>query len=103
MKKSFNKFFWTSLISKLVSVKSASINIVRKGRTGKEFYFSEKRLSLREQEVLEYLVRGKSYKEIAGILNISTETVKKHASNIYKKTNTHNKYELKYSVLEFVG
>ncbi len=76
------------------------LNTIQVNGTGKERFFSEKRLSFREQEVLEFLVRGKSYKEIAFVLSISTETVKKHASNIYKKTGTHNKVELKYSFLE---
>ncbi len=77
------------------------LNPIQVTRTGKERFFHEKQLSFREQEVLEHLVEGKSYKEIAGILSISTETVKKHASNIYKKTDTHNKFELKYNVLEY--
>ncbi len=77
------------------------LNVIQTSRTSKERFFSEKRLSFREQEVLEFLVKGRSYKEIACVLCISTETVKKHASNIYKKTGTHNKFELKYSFLEY--
>lgn len=77
------------------------LNAIQVSRTDKEIFFFEKRLSFREQEVLEHLVQGKSYKEIAVELSISTETVKKHASNIYKKTDTHNKFELKYCVLEY--
>ncbi len=68
-----------------------------------EDYYHKKRLSLREQEVLNHLIQGKSYKEIAIVLSISIETVKKHASNIYKKTKTHSKFELKYNILEFIG
>jgi DNA-binding NarL/FixJ family response regulator len=43
------------------------------------------KLSAREQEILNYLSKGYRYKEIAGILFISIETVRKHIHNIYEK------------------
>lgn len=43
------------------------------------------KLSPREQEILNYLSRGYRYKEIAGLLYISIETVRKHIHNIYEK------------------
>lgn len=42
-------------------------------------------LSAREKEILEFLSRGLMYKEIAAELNLSPETVRKHAYNIYEK------------------
>ena len=42
-------------------------------------------LSVRENEILDLLARGFRYKEIAGKLNISTETVRRHVHNIYEK------------------
>ena len=42
-------------------------------------------LSNREKEVLELLVKGKSYKMISSQLNISYETVHTHIRRIYKK------------------
>jgi RNA polymerase sigma factor (sigma-70 family) len=42
-------------------------------------------LSAREHEILEFLVKGRLYKEIASTLGISQETVRKHVYNIYKK------------------
>ncbi len=42
-------------------------------------------LSAREVEVLEEIVRGKSNKEIAGVLRISEATVKSHINNILSK------------------
>jgi len=39
----------------------------------------------REAEILEHLSRGYRYKEIAGMLYISTETVRTHIRNIYQK------------------
>ena len=43
------------------------------------------KLSTREQEILSYLARGMRYKEIAGTLQVSVETVRKHIHNIYEK------------------
>ncbi len=51
-------------------------------------------ISPRENEVLNLLVKGKSYKEIAEKLFISLPTVKTHVTNIYKKMNIKNKIEL---------
>jgi DNA-binding NarL/FixJ family response regulator len=43
------------------------------------------KLSSREQEILEYLSKGYRYKEIASLLFINIETVRKHIHNIYEK------------------
>lgn len=43
------------------------------------------KLSQRETEILGYLSKGYRYKEIAGLLFISIETVRKHIHNIYEK------------------
>ncbi len=42
-------------------------------------------LTPREKEILELLVRGNSYKMIAGKCFVSIDTVKKHLQNIYHK------------------
>jgi DNA-binding NarL/FixJ family response regulator len=42
-------------------------------------------LTTREKEILELLVRGNSYKMIAGKSVVSVDTVKKHLQNIYHK------------------
>ncbi|MES2646461.1 MAG: response regulator transcription factor [Bacteroidota bacterium] len=42
-------------------------------------------LTKREQEILEWLVKGNSYKMIADKSSISIDTVKKHLQNIYHK------------------
>lgn len=49
------------------------------------------RLTAREQEVLEQLAAGLTNREIAGELNISSETVKKHAGSIYGKLSVGNR------------
>ncbi len=43
------------------------------------------KLSVREQEILNYLAKGYRYKEIASLLFINIETVRKHIHNIYEK------------------
>lgn len=50
-------------------------------------------LTNRENEILEKLSKGYLYKEVADQLNISPETVKKHAGSIYRKLHVSNKME----------
>ncbi|HTF82164.1 MAG TPA: LuxR C-terminal-related transcriptional regulator [Cytophagales bacterium] len=51
-------------------------------------------LSRREREVLRLLCSGKTSKDIAAVLYISYETVKKHRQNILDKTGCSNRVEL---------
>lgn len=53
----------------------------------------ESALTIREKEVLRYLTEGKGNKEIADSLFISTETVKSHIKNIFRKLNVTNRVE----------
>lgn len=52
------------------------------------------RLSVRESECLFYLIRGKTSKEIASILNISFRTVEKHFERLKYKMNCFNRSEI---------
>ncbi|PTY35792.1 hypothetical protein BGP77_00215 [Saccharospirillum sp. MSK14-1] len=52
-------------------------------------------LTEREFQVLRLLVQAKPYKTIADELSISAHTVKTHASNVYRKTGTQRKSDLK--------
>jgi DNA-binding NarL/FixJ family response regulator len=51
-------------------------------------------LTQREVEVLRLVASGKSSADIAGELVLSRRTVERHISNIYNKTNTHNRSEV---------
>ncbi|MBN1700110.1 MAG: FHA domain-containing protein [Spirochaetales bacterium] len=51
-------------------------------------------ISRREEQVLSYILQGKSTKKIADILCISEGTAKNHILSIYKKTDTHSRFEL---------
>jgi DNA-binding NarL/FixJ family response regulator len=53
-------------------------------------------LSPREKEILEYIVKGYSYKMIAAELNIATETVRSHIKKIYKKLQVNSATEAVY-------
>jgi DNA-binding CsgD family transcriptional regulator len=43
--------------------------------------------------VLKELVEGRPYKEIAAILNVSIDTVRKHLQSVYHKLHVHNRTE----------
>lgn len=55
---------------------------------------SSSTLSVREREVAELVVAGKSNKEIASILGISESTVKNHITSILKKLGVQDRMEL---------
>jgi DNA-binding NarL/FixJ family response regulator len=48
-------------------------------------------LTTREKEILEFVKQGKKYKQIAEILGIEENTIKKHIRNIYEKLGVHDK------------
>ena len=50
-------------------------------------------LTDREKEVLDLLAQGYLYKEIAGQLEISVDTVSNHIRKIYEKLQVHNRTE----------
>ena len=54
----------------------------------------------REREVIDLLMKGLYYKEIASKLGISTKTIENHISKIYKKFNVQNKVELINALLK---
>lgn len=51
-------------------------------------------ISRREEEVLSHLLQGISTKKIAEELCVTEGTAKNHILSIYKKTNTHSRFEL---------
>ena len=51
-------------------------------------------ISKREHEILELLIAGLKYKEIAAKCFISPETMNSHIKNIYQKLNVHSRAEL---------
>lgn len=55
-------------------------------------------LSKRENEILEFLVKGYSYKMIGSELTISVETVRVHIKSIYRKLHVNSATEALYKV-----
>lgn len=51
-------------------------------------------LSLREKEIVKYVVKGQLNKEIASTLYIAEGTIKNHLFNIYRKLNVKNRAQL---------
>lgn len=51
-------------------------------------------LTVREKEVLQLLAEGKSNKEVAAVLNLSTHTVETHRTNFMQKLDLHNTAEI---------
>jgi DNA-binding NarL/FixJ family response regulator len=51
-------------------------------------------LTVREREVLRYIARGYTYKEVAAELHISVKTVETHVSAVLRKLQLSNRYEL---------
>jgi DNA-binding NarL/FixJ family response regulator len=50
-------------------------------------------LSTREEEILQGLVNGYTYKRLAEQLNISIDTVRSHIKNLYEKMHVHSRNE----------
>lgn len=50
-------------------------------------------LTIKEKEVLQHLVAGKSYKMIAGDMVVSLETIKSHIGHIYQKLQVNSNTE----------
>jgi len=57
-------------------------------------------ISAREREVLELLSKGLPYKEIADMLGVNIETVRKHCHHIYEKLQVSSRTE---AVVKFLG
>jgi DNA-binding NarL/FixJ family response regulator len=57
-------------------------------------------LTKKENEVVQQVIKGLSYKEVSIMLSISYSTVNDHLKNIYKKMNVNSKSELICKILE---
>jgi DNA-binding NarL/FixJ family response regulator len=62
--------------------------------SGKQKELEQYNLTRREKEILELLISGKSYKQIADVCAISIQTLFTHTKNIYNKLNIHSRAEI---------
>ena len=70
---------------------------LRKGPKANEDEFSH--ITARQREIVQLLAEGKSNKEVATILGISTKTAETHRSNLMRRLNCHSVAELvRYAV-----
>lgn len=66
-------------------------------------YFQEDTLTVRENEIVDLIVKGYSSKKIADLLGISKWTVDRHRANIRKKLGINNVVELVRFAMETDG
>ncbi|MDO8427142.1 MAG: response regulator transcription factor [Deltaproteobacteria bacterium] len=80
---------------KIASPFLASIPAASRIRTEEEFEkeFKDASMTEREAEVFKLLLKGKSNKDISAITHISTDTVKTHLQNIYRKLGVRSRLE----------
>ena len=84
----------------LISPEIAQVLIGKVNTIGKEKRsYENDKLTTRENEVMQQLVNGLAYKEIANVLGISVTTVNDHIKNIYTKLNVNSKAELINKIL----
>lgn len=55
----------------------------------------------RESQIVEYIVKGYNYQDIAEYLKISKRTVERHSYNVYKKCDINNRVELLNLIREY--
>jgi DNA-binding CsgD family transcriptional regulator len=48
---------------------------------------------VKEKEILQHMIDGKSYKMISDVMSLSVETVKTHIKSIYKKLHVNSSSE----------
>lgn len=73
----------------------------RDGRPARTGQTVSSTLTNREVEVLRYLARGLSKKEIAGTMHLSVKTVEHHSASVMRKLDIHDRVELaRYAIRE---
>lgn len=60
-------------------------------------------LTTREMEILEFMIDGKSYKEIEAALHISIHTVKSHVYSLYRKMDVKSRHQLIHRIGVYGG
>ncbi len=63
-----------------------------------------KNLTIREEQVLNLLLRGHSNKSMARIMSVTSHTIKAHLESIYRKFGVHNKVQaVIYAMVNRIG
>ncbi|SRR5579872_1121181 len=80
-----NRMFFTPRVNDMVLA-----GFLGKGHSGPAGGPTLPELTPREREVIQLLAEGKSSKEVASLLNLSTKTAETHRSNIMRKLGLHS-------------
>src|SRR6202158_801853 len=80
-----NRMFFTPRVNDMVLA-----GFLDKGHNGSNGESKSPTLTPREREVIQLLAEGKSSKEVACLLNLSTKTAETHRSNIMRKLDIHS-------------
>ena|SRR6218665_2492137 len=96
-------FLSKNFISTNIDVLAREIRVVK--NAGKSFYLAEPetkkfKFSKREVEIIPFICKGETSKEIANRLGIGEKAINKHRKELYKKTNTRNSAEFIYYALK---
>ncbi len=75
-------------------IKSRMVNAPEGPRLAAKTTSRASRLTLREVELLRYVAKGMSVKEIAGIMHISPKTVDNHKTSLMGKLDIHDRVDL---------
>lgn len=86
--------FIVFLLSDLVARHQADRPIDRVFHDALGFLVDDAKLSPQEERVVILQLMGHSYKEMADVLNVTVDTVKKHFKQIHRKTGTRGQAEL---------
>jgi len=88
-----------SFISPLLAPQLTDIFLERQRPREEGGYFPSEILTTREREIIKLIAEGKSSKDIAGLLYISSRTVQHHRANIMRKLNFKKTADLvKYAI-----
>ncbi len=96
---SLHKRLTTLLKDHIYLTAITEIPIQEQDRLLVEFNIMEK-LTQREGEIAALLIKGKTYRMIAGELHVSENTVKTHVKNIYSKVGVQSRTELMHLLLD---
>lgn len=87
--------YFSPQVQERLVVDSTGVHLAAEGAT------RASTLTSREMEVLRYIARGLSKKDIAAIMHLSVKTVDNHSTSLMSKLNIHDRVELtRYAIRE---